>query len=64
VATSRVLGTATPSIATVHVRQILLASATVTRLSLADLQARGIAITQESFQAFNFAVASPSRGRR
>lgn len=51
-ATSRVLGTATPLAATIHVRQILLASATVTRLSLADLQARGIAITQESFQAF------------
>jgi RHS repeat-associated protein len=49
----RVLTNAEPSLATLHVRQILLASATVTRLTLADLQARGIAITQQNFQAFD-----------
>ncbi|MDL2718638.1 MAG: Ig-like domain-containing protein, partial [Acidobacteriota bacterium] len=56
-ATGRVLANAEPSLATLHVRQILLASATVTRLTLADLQARGIAITQQNFQAFSFSVA-------
>ncbi|MEO8584735.1 MAG: Ig-like domain-containing protein [Acidobacteriota bacterium] len=55
-ATGRVLANAEPSLATLHVRQILLASATVTRLTLADLQARGIAITQQNFQAFSFSV--------
>jgi hypothetical protein len=30
----------------------------VTRLSLADLQARGITLTQQNFQAFNFSVSS------
>ncbi len=51
-ATGHVLANAEPSLATLHVRQILLASATVTRLTLADLQARGIALTQQNFQAF------------
>ena len=53
-ATGRVLANAEPSLATLHVRQILLASATVTRLTLADLQARGITITQQDFNAFEF----------
>ncbi len=51
-ATGRVLANAEPSLATLHVRQILLASASVTRLTLADLQARGITITQQDFNAF------------
>ncbi len=55
-ASGRVLANAEPSLATLHVRQILLASATVTRLTLADLQARGITITQQNFNAFRFAV--------
>ncbi len=55
-ATDRVLANAEPSLATLHVRQILLASATVTRLTLAELQARGIALTQQNFQAFSFSV--------
>ena len=55
-ATERGLGAAQPSLAVLHVQRILVASATVTTLSLADLQARGITISQENFQAFNFAV--------
>ena len=55
-ATSRVVTAAEPPVATLHVRQILLASAVVTRLSLADLQARGISLTQQNFQAFSFSV--------
>ena len=54
--TGNVLGSAGPSVALLRVRQIALASATVTTLSLEDLAARGIAISQENFQAFNFAV--------
>ena len=54
--TEAVLGSAEPSVAVIHVRRIVLASATVTTLSLEDLEARGIAITQENFQAFDFAV--------
>jgi len=50
-ATGHVLANAEPSLATLHVRQILLASATVTRLTLADLQARGITLTQQNFNA-------------
>ena len=56
VATGQVLGACEPPVAVLHVMQILLTRATVTSLSLADLQARGITLTQESFQAFNFAV--------
>lgn len=55
-ATGQVLATAEPSLAILHVREILLASATVRTLSLAELQARGITFTAENFQAFNFAV--------
>lgn len=54
--TGALIGMAEPSAAVLHVEQILVASATVTTLSLADLQARGISVTQENFQAFNFAV--------
>ncbi|MEO6327209.1 MAG: carboxypeptidase-like regulatory domain-containing protein, partial [Thermoanaerobaculia bacterium] len=52
----RVIGSSEPSLVTLHVRQILLSSATVTTLSLADLKARGITLTQQNFRAFNFAV--------
>jgi hypothetical protein len=52
-ATGRVVANAEPSLATLHVREILLASATVTRLTLADLRARGITLTQQNFQAFS-----------
>jgi hypothetical protein len=52
----QVLALAMPSLAVLHVRQILLASATVRTLSLEELRARGIEITQENFQAFDFAV--------
>ncbi len=55
-ATGRVLGAAEPSVALLHVTEIVLTSATVRALSLADLQARGISIGQEDFQAFDFAV--------
>ncbi len=53
----RVLGPSEPPRATLHVLQIVVTSATVTALSLADLQARGIHLSQESYRAFNFAVA-------
>lgn len=53
---ARVLGLASPSVAVLEVREILLASATVRTLSLEELRARGIAIGAENFQAFNFAV--------
>ena len=52
----QVLGTAAPPLAILHVRQILLASATVRTLSLEELRARGITFTAENFQAFDFAV--------
>jgi hypothetical protein len=55
-ATGQVLGACEPAFAVLHVMHILLTQATVTSLSLADLQARGIRLTQENFQAFNFAV--------
>ena len=51
-----VLGAAEPSVAVVRVFRIVLASAVVRTLSLEDLEARGISITQENFQAFDFAV--------
>ncbi|MFI5167823.1 MAG: Ig-like domain-containing protein, partial [Thermoanaerobaculales bacterium] len=51
-----VIGTADPPVAVLHVLQIMLASATVTNLTLADLQARGITLSQQNFQAFNFAI--------
>ena len=52
----QVVGYAEPSIAILQVRQIVLASATVRTLSLEELQARGITLTEENFQAFDFAV--------
>jgi hypothetical protein len=55
-ATGRVLGAAEPSVALIRVREIVLTSATVRALSLADLQARGIELGQDSFQVFDFAV--------
>lgn len=54
-ATGQVLGTSEPSFAVLHVREILLTSASVRALSLAELAARGITLSAENFQAFNFA---------
>lgn len=51
-----VLGSATPAVAVIEVRRILLTSATVRQLTLEELQARGITLSQESFQAFGFSV--------
>jgi hypothetical protein len=51
-----VLGLSEPSFAVLHVREILLASASVRTLSLEELRARGITFNEENFQAFNFAV--------
>ncbi len=55
-ATGRILANAEPPLATLHVRQILVASATITRLTLADLQARGISVTQADFNAYRFSI--------
>ncbi len=54
--TGAVLGAAEPAFAVIHVCRIVLASANVTTLSLEELRQRGIALTEENFQAFNFAV--------
>lgn len=56
VATGRTVGMGEPPTAVLHVVEIVLTSASVRALTLAELQARGIALTQENFQAFNFAV--------
>jgi len=55
-ATGQVLSTSEPSLAILHVREILLASASVRTLSLQELRDRGITLTAENFQAFNFSV--------
>ena len=55
-ATGRVIAMAVPSFAVIHVRAILLASAKVTALSLAELRERGISISQQNYQAFKFSV--------
>ena len=55
-ATGQVLADAEPSFAVLHVREILLTSATVRSLSLEELQARGIELGAGDFQAFSFAV--------
>lgn len=62
--TGEVLGTSAPSAALLEVRQILLQSATVRQLSLADLQARGIQISQESFNALSFSVGFAFNGEQ
>ncbi|HPS80061.1 MAG TPA: hypothetical protein PLS53_18030, partial [Thermoanaerobaculaceae bacterium] len=60
--TGEVIGLAEPAAAVLHVQQILLTSAKVTRLSLADLEARGITLSQQSFQAYSFAVGFAIQG--
>ena len=55
-ATGQVLGSAEPSAAVLHVRKIVLASASVRALSLEELRERGITLTEKNFQAFNFAI--------
>jgi hypothetical protein len=52
----QVIALAEPSLAILTVRQIVLTSATVRALTLAELRARGIEVTEENFQAFDFAV--------
>ena len=47
---------AQPSVALIHVRDIVLASARVRALSLDELRARGIAFDAENFHAFDFRV--------
>lgn len=52
----QVLGYAEPALALLHVREIVVASASVRTLSLEELRARGIEFNEENFQAFDFAV--------
>ncbi len=55
-ATGEVLSFAAPAVAILHVRQIVLTSASVRTLTLEELRARGISPTAENFQAYDFAV--------
>ena len=52
----QVVGFAEPSVAILQVRQIVLASTSVRTLTLEELQERGITVTDENFQAVDFAV--------
>ncbi|MHB8797109.1 MAG: carboxypeptidase regulatory-like domain-containing protein, partial [Thermoanaerobaculia bacterium] len=61
-ATEEVLGQATPAVVTLEVRRILATTATVRQLTLAELQARGIQITQQNFDAYSFAVGFAFQG--
>ncbi len=61
-ASGLVLGHSDPPQAVIQVAEILLASATVTTLSLEDLQARGISLSAENYQAFSFAVGFAFEG--
>ncbi len=51
-----VLADCDPPLAMVQVHQIVVTSTSVSALTLEDLRARGIALSQESFSAFSFAV--------
>ena len=55
-ANGAILGWCDPPAAELHVAQVVLTSAKVTRLTLADLQERGIHLSQDNYQAFDFAV--------
>ncbi len=57
-----ILGQAMPSVAVLQVRRILATSATVRQLTLAELQARGIQITQQNYEAYSFAVGFAFEG--
>jgi hypothetical protein len=61
-ASGQVIALAEPSLAVLNVRQIVLSSATVRTLSLEELRARGIELTEENFQAFDFAVGFAIQG--
>lgn len=61
-ATEEVLGQATPAVVTLEVRRILATTATVRQLTLAELQARGIQITQQNYDAYSFAVGFAFQG--
>ncbi|HMM35395.1 MAG TPA: hypothetical protein PKA62_11760 [Thermoanaerobaculia bacterium] len=61
-ATEEVLGQATPAVVTLEVRRILATTATVKQLTLAELQARGIQITQQNYDAYSFAVGFAFQG--
>jgi len=56
VATGRLVTHARPAVAVLRVEEIVLTSATVTALSLADLAALGVEIDGDNLQGFNFAV--------
>lgn len=62
-ATEEVLGQATPAVVTLEVRRILATTATVTQLTLAELQARGIQITQQNFDAPSRAIPEGATGK-
>ena len=55
-ATEAVLGRSEPSVAVLHVREIVVTSATVRALSLEELAERGIQLGAGNFQAYDFAV--------
>jgi len=55
-ATGEVLSFSQPSLAILHVRQIVLTSASVRTLTLEEMRARGITFSEENFQAYDFAV--------
>ncbi|HPA50406.1 MAG TPA: carboxypeptidase regulatory-like domain-containing protein, partial [Thermoanaerobaculia bacterium] len=61
-ADEEVLGQATPAVVTLEVRRILATTATVKQLTLAELQARGIQITQQNYDAYSFAVGFAFQG--
>ncbi|RLE17568.1 MAG: hypothetical protein DRJ65_22590, partial [Acidobacteria bacterium] len=57
-----VLTLARPSFASLQVMEIVMTSATVTALSLEELQQRGINLNQGNYQAFSFAVGFAFEG--
>ncbi len=65
-ATEEVLGQSTPAVVTLEVRRILATTAKVRQLTLAELQARGIQITQQNYDAYSriSSETTGSGGRR
>lgn len=53
---TQVVALAEPSLAVLHVRKIVLTSASVRALTLEELRERGVQLNEENFQAFDFAV--------
>lgn len=62
-AEAQVVALADPSLAVLHVRKIVLSSASVRALTLEELRARGIELTEQNFQAFDFAVGFAIEGQ-